>query len=356
MIKIALLVRDVERDNVAYGGQALFAQKLKAELSKECDFTHIHIPHKSTISKFVRPFYSLKILFYIVILRVKGIHLIHVFSPCASNAIVEKLIISNFAKLLGIKVILNLRSDIKYYWENRYSHFVKKFVVKMSNQLDFVLVQFSASKKFFKSMGVANVQYIYNGIATKVKGIDRRSSEDSTKFLYIGDVSEAKGVGDLIRNTDSIEDSRFTVSLYGACTDEYLLELIDDSSHFEYLGILDHALLHKAFNKADCFIFPSRHEGFPNSVLEAMSFGLPILSSYAGALDEIIHLGKGGWKVDFTKEESKMKLREILKEIEINRTVITAFGNYNFNLVEEEFNIDEIVPKYLAFYEAVLRG
>ena len=45
---------------------------------------------------------------------------------------------------------------------------------------------------------------------------------------------------------------------------------------------------------ADLFVFPSRFEGMPNAVLEAMSHGLPVIATAVQGVDEIIRDGENG--------------------------------------------------------------
>ena len=42
------------------------------------------------------------------------------------------------------------------------------------------------------------------------------------------------------------------------------------------------------YNQANLFVFPSRHEGMPNAVLEAMSCGLPVLASHIAGNEELV--------------------------------------------------------------------
>ncbi len=48
------------------------------------------------------------------------------------------------------------------------------------------------------------------------------------------------------------------------------------------------------YNQANLFVFPSRHEGMPNAVLEAMSSGLPVVASRIAGNEELVLTGETG--------------------------------------------------------------
>ena len=54
-----------------------------------------------------------------------------------------------------------------------------------------------------------------------------------------------------------------------------------------YIGRVDDAGLRALYQGADCFVFPSRHEGFGLPAVEAMACGCPVVAARAGALPEI---------------------------------------------------------------------
>src|SRR5262249_43938797 len=52
------------------------------------------------------------------------------------------------------------------------------------------------------------------------------------------------------------------------------------------------------YNAADCLVLPSRREGFPTVVGEAMACGTPVLASRVGGVAELVVPGVTGWLVE----------------------------------------------------------
>ena len=51
------------------------------------------------------------------------------------------------------------------------------------------------------------------------------------------------------------------------------------------------------YRAADCYIFPSRHEALPTSLIEAISSGLPAVVSDIGGCDDLVQNGVNGYRV-----------------------------------------------------------
>jgi len=98
---------------------------------------------------------------------------------------------------------------------------------------------------------------------------------------------------------------------------------------------------------ADLFMIPSENESFGLAALEAMACGVPVISSNAGGLPELNIDGKTGYTLDIGDVDGMAaKSIEILKD----EAVQTKFSEAAYAHAQT-FNIDNILPKYEAYYE-----
>ncbi|HBP01522.1 MAG: hypothetical protein UY41_C0028G0009 [Candidatus Moranbacteria bacterium GW2011_GWE1_49_15] len=118
-----------------------------------------------------------------------------------------------------------------------------------------------------------------------------RESAQKPYALYVGAVSNNKGIGDLLDIFKGMKGLRLLVA--GAVEDETELDGIDN---VEYLGFLNRSQLDSFMEKASCVVSGSRlPETFGLIATEASSFGKPFFGFAAGAFGEIIENGKNGF-------------------------------------------------------------
>ena len=135
--------------------------------------------------------------------------------------------------------------------------------------------------------------------------------------------------------------------------------------NLEWLGRLtanlsDHVIINDAvygkeketvLKKADIFILTSRYEGFPMSILEALSYGCPcIVSKYTNVGDIISHYN-AGWTIDDLNAKSVAEMiKKSIKDYRSNSGKIRS----NALKASENFQWDKIALKSIDIYRRVL--
>jgi L-malate glycosyltransferase len=102
---------------------------------------------------------------------------------------------------------------------------------------------------------------------------------------------------------------------------------------------------------SDIFLMPSQSESFGLSALEAMSCGVPVISSSVGGLPELQVHGETGYIAEFADIDRMAKYTiELLKD----PNKYNRFSEAARNRAVVHFDIDKIVPKYEEHYSNVL--
>ena len=98
---------------------------------------------------------------------------------------------------------------------------------------------------------------------------------------------------------------------------------------------------------ADIFILASRHEGFPNSILEAMASSLPVIATRVGGIPEQIEHMKQGILVS---PHNQQELSEAITKLAANSELARHMGRKGRERVLNEFPLAQSVSRYEQIY------
>ena len=114
--------------------------------------------------------------------------------------------------------------------------------------------------------------------------------------------------------------------------------------HVDFTGLITNPLeLRKILVESDFYMLPTRGEGLPRGILEAMALGLPVLSTNVGGISEVI-----SEELLFAPDDAEGFAKGISKMIDdVQRREIIAEENYNKAL---EFRNDFLQKRRNDFY------
>ena len=86
---------------------------------------------------------------------------------------------------------------------------------------------------------------------------------------------------------------------------------LDSKVKFHFVGLVDH--VHDYISSYDLLVLPSRADGRPLVVLEALALGVPVIASKVGALPELISDGENGFLVESLDVRAFVEFIDILE-------------------------------------------
>ena len=131
--------------------------------------------------------------------------------------------------------------------------------------------------------------------------IPDRSASSVTRFVFLGRIGQRKGAFDLLQAfanlpADCLGRSQLTLAGDGELEKaSNLIEQLKLKKQVELPGWMDLEQRNRLLLDADIFILPSYNEGLPMAMLEAMAWGLPVISTPVGGIPEVIVSGKNGY-------------------------------------------------------------
>jgi len=180
--------------------------------------------------------------------------------------------------------------------------------------------------------------------------------------LYAGRLIKRKGIDYLIKAFSKVKDKEAVLVLVGggdfyklgAKSEEAKLKKLVRSLGIEkkviFTGEVPSEKTSQYYQSADLFVLPSITldvgEAWGHVVEEAMSFGLPVITTDAvGAAYDLVKEGKNGFVV---KENNISELKEAIKKIVSNKRLREKMGKESLKIIKQKkFSFDEIINNWV---------
>lgn len=134
--------------------------------------------------------------------------------------------------------------------------------------------------------------------------VPHRTGSTKVSLVFLGRIGQRKGAFDLIKAFAALPLEQKTCSeltLAGDGDVEAARRLVKDLNLTTYISILDWVgpdQRDTLLAKANVFVLPSYNEGLPMALLEAMGWGLPVITTPVGGIPEVVIQAKNGLLVD----------------------------------------------------------
>lgn len=304
----------------------------------------------------MKVFFAYSILKLILILLVYKVGLGHVHMA-SRGSYSRKSVIVRLLKFFNVKVILHLHgAEFRDFYsiecsQRKKNHIRDTFmmsdrVLVLSTQwLEWAAVTFPSIKHF---------KVLYNTVTPILSDV---TSSQTGKVVFLGRIGHRKGTGDLIRAFKVVKTAcpSAQLELAGDGDIEKFSELASElsiSDSVKFLGWISGDDKLSVLRSADIYCLPSYNEGFPMGVIEAMSAGICVVSTYVGGIPDAIENNKEGLLVKAGDIEALANaLINLIQDRELNNKLAIA-GKIKF---EKFFSKQAILPQLQSVYDELIK-
>ncbi|HUF89550.1 MAG TPA: glycosyltransferase family 4 protein [Gemmatimonadota bacterium] len=177
-------------------------------------------------------------------------------------------------------------------------------------------------------------------------------------ILFVGRLVARKGVDQLLEGLARLADRPWKLEIVGFGPErdplERHAERLGISDRVEFLGRVSSGDLVAAYRRASCFVLPATlddradTEGLGVVLLEAMSYGVPVVATRRGGIVDVVDDGRSGLLVEDDPTALADGIRAVLEDPER----AARLGNAGLDRVRDRFGWDSIVDRLEAVYRA----
>ena len=121
----------------------------------------------------------------------------------------------------------------------------------------------------------------------------------------------------------------------------------------DFLGWVSGEDKERLFKEAGIYCLPSKNEAMPMSVMEAMSYGVPVITTNVGGVPQLIEDGVDGLLIDV---DDIGRLSSLLLELSISPQRRSELGLAGRSKIEGSFSVQSSVDRRLDIYQDVFEG
>lgn len=283
--------------------------------------------------------------------QIKILHIHH----ASRGSFLRKSVLVLIGKLFGKKVILHIHGGGFHNYYNR-ARLMKPVIRWTLQSSDAIICLSEMWKSYYSSTFKLKRLVIINNVIEKPSVATEHVQNSSLKLLFLGHVTEKKGVFDLLKVLASDREQfkhKVKVTIGGIGEVERLEKTISDN-HFNgdvnFAGWVNGNQKAELLSNCDVYVLPSYFEGLPISILEAMSYGKPVISTNVGGIPEIVKPGFNGW---LFQPGDHQALNNIIREAMDNKELLKQYGNNSLS-ISKNYTPDSVFQSLNDLYKQVL--
>lgn len=357
---LAILQIPPPSHGAGFVGQQIHDSKI---INSNFSIKYLRISTKSRTNKFNNKLFQV-MRYLLLLLRVlksmfKSYDLVYI-TPCATGLEFYK----DFIICLLVKVF---NKNLVYHFHNKGLEsnrlvpiWIKELFLKNTN-----IILLSPLLKYDLGGLVPDnkIRYCPNGVSHNVQRQSNVKHNDGvTTILFLSNMIRSKGVFDLLEACKYLNHKgynficKFVGPWYEDIADEFFLKIAtyELESKVKYLGPKYNLDKHEVFIGSDLFVFPTYYpdECFPLVLLEAMSFGLPIITTDEGAIPDIVNDEVSGLIVPKNNLEL---LGEAIEKLLVNGDLRKQMSQRSIQIYKMNFTEPKFEKRFVQIIQDILK-
>lgn len=262
------------------------------------------------------------------------------------------------ARFAGIPVIFHLHGGVMKAFVARQPKLIQRLIGWVLNKQSVVLVLSESWREYVLEISPnSNVEILPNYVELPALSIVSGEGGDGCiRILYLGMIVPAKGIFDLLivfkEAVIKIPSLRLIIGGIGELDKaQVLADELQIGDKVFFAGWVSGDEKEKLFRESQVFVLPSYFEGFPVSLLEAMSRQIPVISTRVGAIPELVRDGLDGLLID---TGDRAALTASLIQMTQDHELRKRMGISARERVEHNYSREVVLPRLEILYQSLI--
>jgi glycosyltransferase involved in cell wall biosynthesis len=338
------------------GGVSAVERALIASLPPEIQVTQLATMVEGSKWRKVRVFVAAIVRTIAQLRRRPDVVHIH-FASYGSS--VRKMLLARLALAQGARVIMHAHGGgFREYWAGLAAP-TRSAILQTLCRAHCLIVLGEVWREFFASLGVPRERIVVlpNPVALPAS-VPKRLRRSHVRLVYLGLFTRTKGTFDLVDALSRLPPEclgRTRLVLAGNGELAQVRELVERRGLARFVEVrewLAPAERDRLLASADAFVLPSYIEGLPMSLLEAMAWGLPVITTAVGSIPEHVRDGVQGLVV---QPGDVSELAGAIGRIVMDDALRTRMGE-QARRSAEPLSVELYGRRVAAIYESVARN
>ena len=230
---------------------------------------------------------------------------------------------------------------------------VRSFSIKKS---DIVVTPSQHLKNFILNLGFKNkIEIINNGVFIPEENTNIFTN-DQINITIVSRLVSHKNIEKIIKAISDLNSPLINLNIIGDGPELNQLQKIslesNNKDNIIFHGKLNRDEIDHIFLNSDIYVQASNYEGLPHSLLEAMSYGIPVLCTPVGECKEILGNEDRGYILDLpvSKNNIKSKISQIIGE----KDIANKKGERGKDFINEKYNLTNSFNLYKNLFTRLL--
>ncbi len=284
-----------------------------------------------------------------------GSQIVHIhFSKRGST--LRKTLLAWMVLRAGRPLVLHAHSGSFDQFFSRLPRLARRLLKRIFGRADCVIVLSRHWRDFYArqvGLDLRRIVVLHNPVALP-RSVPARAGRQSVQLVYLGRIAEHKGAFDLLRAYGALPASLRLHTRIVFAGDGKVEQLREQAREWgdaiEIHTWIDSHARDILLAQSDVFVLPSYYEGVPMAMLEAMAYGLPVVTTRVGGIPDIVQDQREGLLIAPGEPE---QLQDALRQVIEDEGWRLALGR-QARLCAQRFDADRYARDLLHIYRQVL--